>query len=1128
MERDSDGETPPLTIKLFGAMDARVNGLSLPKLRSRKELWLLALLALRGGKPVKRAWLAQELWPFPDHAVDQAAYNLRRGLTNLRKALGTQSFRLHSPTPDSLCLAIENASVDVAEWDALCARSDAASLELALACYTGPLLKECTESWALAEREAREQQYLQVLQARSAMAMAANEWETAVRCLRRVMEVDPLRESALRGLMEALAQSGNVYAALQTYQEFSLKLHRERNALPGQEITTLYQQLRTKLRDKPRPVSETKNETPVETSGTREAEAEPASLEPASLTPASPDTAVIETAALIIASSDTATTKTSALEFPNSPRLRRLPVPLTALIGREKEMEAILARLSQARLLTLAGAGGIGKTRLAIQLAEELSGNFSDGACFVDLSALTDGAQIAQMMAAMLGVSEAPDRPLLQTLQEFLNDKQLLLILDNCEHLIETCADLAESLLQQCRALRILATSRQPLDVQGESVWRVASLTLPDANLTPIDRASLADFLHSYAAIQLFVERATQAQADFVLTPQNAPAVIQICRQLDGIPLALELAAARVKALPVEQIAARLNDRFQLLTNGPRTALSRQRTLEAAMKWSFDLLSSEDRAMLHILSLFVGGWTLEAAEATWQGTGNREQGTEEKKRRREEEKTEEQELGNREQGTGGTQSAIGNRQLTIDGLSRLVDRSLVIYEQEGGEARYRLLETVRQYSRQELENEAGAQEARERHLDYYLRLAEEAHPNLQGKQQAWWLNWLEREHDNLRAALEWSLAQPETAERGLQMASALWRFWHKRGYLSLGRQILANVLERTRPLGNTPTRAEALNGVGMLACFQGDHATAQAYFEESLSVGNERDDPAIRANALHSLGQMAWNRHDYAQARVYFAQALAIHREHAGATQVAVTLNYLGVVASDEGDHEAAQRHFEEGLAIGTELGDKSLIAGALHGLAHRAFYRKNFSDARRLYAEELALARSLHDRELTAKTLHRLGCVEHELRNYNAARILFEESLTLARELSYRDLLSAVLYSLGKTASAQQDYSYARRCFEERLTISVQSGDKPGLFYTLDAVAAMFAVQGQERRAVLLFAVAQTLRESLLMPMPPENVAETPRLLAARAALGEEEFTQVWEQGRALTLEEAIEQAMQ
>ncbi len=361
------------------------------------------------------------------------------------------------------------------------------------------------------------------------------------------------------------------------------------------------------------------------------------------------------------------------------------------------------------------------------------------------------------------------------------------------------------------------------------------------------------------------------------------------------------------------------------------------------------------------------------------------------------------------------------------------------------------------------------------------------------------------------------------------MASLLWRFWHKRGYLSLGRQMLANALERTASVGDTPIRAEALNGAGMLACLQGDHAAAGAYFQASLAIGNERGDAMLRANALHSLGQMAWNRHDYAQARHYFAHALA----HAsgmspGRRRLPITLNYLGVVASDEGDHDAAQQYFEEGLAIGTELDDENLIASSLHGLAHRAFYCKDYPEARRFYSEELTLARRLHDRELTAKTLHRLGCVEHELHNYPAARALFEESLTLARKLSYRDLLSAVLYSLGKTASAQQYYAFARDCFAERLAISAQAGDKPGLFYTLDAVAAMLAAQGQAFRAVMLFAVVQTLRESLLLPPPPEIVSETPRLQAARAALGETEFMRAWEQGRLLSLEEAIEQAVQ
>ncbi len=252
MERDGENSTPPLIIKLFGAMEVQVNGVSLPGLRSRKELWLLALLTLQNGRPVKRAWLAQELWPFPDHAVDQAAYNLRRGLTNLRKALGTEAHRLQSPTHDTLRLNVENASVDTAEWEAARQLKDVGSLESALACYAGPLLRECTELWAAQQRTEKEQQYLQVLQARSELAGLEEDWETVVRCLRRVVEIDPFCELAQRGLMRGLAQSGNHYAALQAYQEFSLRLHRERNTLPEPETTALYEKLRAELRDRPR------------------------------------------------------------------------------------------------------------------------------------------------------------------------------------------------------------------------------------------------------------------------------------------------------------------------------------------------------------------------------------------------------------------------------------------------------------------------------------------------------------------------------------------------------------------------------------------------------------------------------------------------------------------------------------------------------------------------------------------------------------------------------------------------------------------------------------------------------------------------------------------------------------
>lgn len=708
---DANPISPPLKIRLFGDMDVQVDGVPLPRLRARKELWLLALLALQSEHVITRAWLAQTLWPFPDHSVDQARYNLRRALTNLRKALGTQAYRLQSPTPSSLRFDLQDAQVDVLDFDRAFKHSTdlssnfssnirshpvsssavhstttndhIAALTAALSLHTAPLLSACTETWVIAERAIRAQQYVNALKTLGAHALTGGDYESALYYLRCAVATDALWEPAQRALMDTLAQSGDLTAALQTYQDFAILLHRERDTEPADETTALYHSLRAQLRHRP-----------------------------------------VTSAAI----GDSVTSGMSPL--------RRLPVPLTALIGRDAELIEIETRFRQTRLLTLTGAGGIGKTRLAIQLAEEMAGEFRDGVCFVDMAALTDASQVAQIMAAALEIAEVPEQPLLQTLVLSLRSRQLLLVLDNCEHLIEASAQLAETLLQGCRALRILTTSRQLLGGSGESFWRVPSLTMPEARQLPSkfpsDADALTALLGSYSALQFFIARALQTQPTFRLTPANALAVIQICQQLDGIPLALELAAARVNALPVEQIAARLTGRFALLTTGPRTALSRQQTLEAAIKWSFDLLSAADRAMLCALSVFVGGWTLEAAEAV---AGNNASSL----------------------SSSSSLSSLSSFRLSpsdvLDTLTRLVDRSLVIFESEGGQARYRLLETVRQYSREKLQENHIVQVARERHLDFFLDMAEHSEPSQQGNDQADWLDRLEKEHDNLRAAL---------------------------------------------------------------------------------------------------------------------------------------------------------------------------------------------------------------------------------------------------------------------------------------------------------------------------------------------------------------------------------------
>ncbi len=472
---------------------------------------------------------------------------------------------------------------------------------------------------------------------------------------------------------------------------------------------------------------------------------------------------------------------------------------------------------------------GCGKTRLALQVAADLLDEFPDGVWLVELAALLDPVLIPQIVASTLGMREEPvspdegssvmsvgpsrDRALLAKLMDYLQPRHLLLILDNCEHLIAACAQLSETLLRACPNLRILATSREALGIAGETAWRVSSLSLPDLRKLP-----LAEGLREYEAIRLFIDRAKSTLPTFGVTNQNGPTVTQICQRLDGIPLAIELAAARVKVLSVEQLAVRLDDRFRLLTGGSRTALPRQQTLRAAIDWSYELLSKKERVLLRRVSVFVGGFSLEAVEAVCVGKGI-------------------------------------EASEALDLLTHLVDKSLVVVEEQLGETRYRLLDTVRQYSREKLLESKEASAVRKRHRDWYVKLAERAEPEMHGPNQVIWLERLETEHDNLRAALEWSLGGGET-EAGLRLAGAIWDFWRLHGYLSEGRRWLEGFLSRSSGV-STPARVKALQAAATLGLFQCDFERATTLSEECLTLSRELGDKEGIAFSLINLGGLA-------------------------------------------------------------------------------------------------------------------------------------------------------------------------------------------------------------------------------------------------------------------------------
>jgi predicted ATPase/DNA-binding CsgD family transcriptional regulator len=616
-----------------------------------------------------------------------------------------------------------------------------------------------------------------------------------------------------------------------------------------------------------------------------------------------------------------------------------LPVELTSFVGREHEVAEVEGLLADHRLLTLTGPGGSGKTRLALAVAFEVVGSFENGAWFVELAPLTDPNLVPQAVAHALGVREAPGRSLDETLFEHLQDKELLLILDNCEHLVEACAMLANALLRSCPRARILATSRESLGVGGEGAWLVPPLDMPD--LLGLGRGLSAEELCSYEAVRLFVERAKDAVPDFGLTERNAPVVAKLCRRLDGIPLAIELAAARVRVLSVEQISSRLEESFALLAGGNRTADPRQRTLRAAIDWSHELLSEGERVLFRRLSVFAGGFGLEAAEKVCAGEGIQEVDV-------------------------------------LELLSRLVEKSLVLVVERDGETRYRMLETVKRYGQERLEGSEGAERIRERHAGCYLALAEEAEPEL--REQAAWLGRLEREHDNFRAALQWALdaEEPATgrAQLGLRLAAALaqGRFWNAYG-VGEGLRWLERGLAKTAA-STSPVRAKAFRQAGYLAIWRGDYQRGGALLEEGMALYKELgDDPGVAISLFH-LGQMAVHGGDRERTQALRVEAEALRKRLTDRQATGFLLVFLGMAAQDEGNHDLAVALLEESLALSRELGDMLGTAVCLTGLGVSALELGDSERAAAFYEEDLRLLRRLRDKTGTSYGLRGMACV--------------------------------------------------------------------------------------------------------------------------------------------------------
>ena len=611
-----------------------------------------------------------------------------------------------------------------------------------------------------------------------------------------------------------------------------------------------------------------------------------------------------------------------------------LPPQMTSFIGREKEMEQIKRALREYRLVTLTGSGGTGKTRLSLQVAADLLDQFPDGVWFIELAPLTNPDLILRRILDIFGIAEQQDQSILQSLINHIREKKLLIIMDNCEHLIESSAKVVDTLLNSAQRLTIMASSREALGVNGEMVWYVPSLALPDMKQLP----SIEQLSH-YEAVRLFMDRAILVQPHFWMTNNNALVIAQICVRLDGIPLAIELAAARVKSLSIDQIAARLDDRFRFLTGGSRTALPRQQTLRATIDWSYNLLPKPERAMLKRLSVFAGGWTMEAAETI---------------------------------AVGGEVEKIN----VLDLLTSLVNKSLVIFHLD--DERYDMLETVKQYAREKLVASGEEDVFMNAHIEYFLTLAEEAEAYQSGDEQVKWLNRLEAEHDNFRAALNWSLQQRKN-HTALRIAGALGQFWWVHNHLKEGREWFRQVLRTTKEFNNN-TQAKALFWSGVLARQQGDYRDAKEPTRKSLQLCRSLEDKEGMARALNSLGAVYYFEGDLATAQNTFKEALMIRRELGDKSGIANALNNMAIVVHTQGNLLEASELYGESLAICQEVGEKWILAHVLLNMGHIAYEQEDALKAKKLYEEDLILCRELGDRDGLACALSGLAqmlCVE-------------------------------------------------------------------------------------------------------------------------------------------------------
>jgi non-specific serine/threonine protein kinase len=890
---------------------------------------------------------------------------------------------VRSSTPLTLTLERDGVYVDVVEFDRLILSDAPDTLEKAVALYRGPLMEGCAEELFAVERAERERYGLRALSTLADRAVADGDTTAAIRLFRQTIALDPFHEAAYRGLMTALSAEGNHAAAAGVYRDFRLLLHHELNSRPGEETEAVAERIHARLKrapGRPRPIGRT---------------------------------------------------------VPGM--AGQLPIPLTNLIGRQREVEELKRSVESSRLVTVTGPGGIGKTRLAIAVGHMAAGAFELGARFIELPAVTDPERVAPLVAQTLAIRQEVHRPILDTLVETLGDQSVLIIIDNAEHLLASCAALAERLLTSCPQVHLLFTSRQSIGLTGERVVRVPSLPVPASDSMQagsIQTDGELQPLLSFAGIALLVERVREWNAGFRLTHRNAAAIIAICGQLDGIPLAIELAAARLRTLSAEEVRAGLKNRFALLTSGSRASVPRHRTLKTLLDWSYDLLTPQEQELLQQLSVFAGGWTIESAQSVYAATSG---------------------LNADPEGIdsdGIDPDSEDGLPDVVDLLSSLADKSLVVVDTIADRARYRMLETIRQYAAQQLERSGKGEQIRRRHCDYFRALAERANRPENRATPTERFAALETDYENLRAALLWCRQSPgqnandNQAEIACRMTLSLYRFWHRRGYLREGRYHVTQEVRAAARRGEGGMEASLLLREGALARLQGDVQGARSSLQRSHEQARTTGDGLTEARSLVLLGALALAEGDNAAAVDLLTRAyrVAVQGEFPAAQSDA--LIWLGDAARVRSDFVVAHRMYAEGLAVAQNIDDVWSKAIALSMMAELALAEGDTAEARSLATKAMAGYLEAGDRTYCVLLLDTLAgialaegkgeracmlvaAVDHLVEEFKIQMASPEQSAHDARTAAVRSLLpvatSEALYTSCASLTWEQIIQLAR-----------------------------------------------------------------------------------------------------